>query len=763
MSTSRARHLVIVESPAKAKTINKILGKDYKVEASVGHIIDLPKSKFGVDLENNYQPHYTVIRGKSKVIQQLKKEAKAADTVLLATDPDREGEAIAYHIADTIQKVNPNIRRIEFNEITKPAVLKAIENPRDIDMHRVNAQQARRVMDRIVGYMVSPVLWKTVYKGLSAGRVQSVALRLICEREAEIEQFTPTEYWSIDADLQTRIGERFKARLHKIGSNVLDPEKFRIGSEAEAREHLERLQQESFVVADVVRETVKKRPPAPFITSTLQQVAARRFRMSTGRIMMIAQQLYEGIDLGPHGNVGLITYMRTDSTRISQEALGKVREYIADSYGTDYLPTRPNVYRTKKSAQDAHEAIRPTYISKDFEPRRIKKYLNADQYKIYELIWNRFVASQMKPAEAQKTTIWVKAGDYLFKASGEIITFRGFLQVYQPEAGVDRAEENGEFHPDNLPRQIEKDDPLTLLELIPEQHFTRPPARYTESTLVKTLDKLGIGRPSTYAQIISTLFNRKYVEKEDRALKPTELGKVVNDLLVKNFPNIFNVKFTARMEDELDKIEHNEASYVEVLDDFYLPFKETLEQVNGKVGEIRTGLQETTEEKCDLCGRPMVIRWGRNGKFLACSGYPECKNTKPLEEPEPPQVTDETCDLCGSPMVIKRGRYGEFLACSRYPECKFTKPISTGVPCPEEGCSGVLVQRTSKRGKVFYSCSEYPKCKFALWNKPVAQECPECHFPLMEEKTTKKDGTFFQCPKCKKKIKLGELEPQNVE
>ena len=763
MSKTNTKHLVIVESPAKAKTINKILGKDYKVEASVGHIIDLPKSKFGVDLDNGYQPQYTVIRGKSKVIQNLKKEAKTADTVLLATDPDREGEAIAYHIADTIQKVNPNIRRIEFNEITKPAVLKAIENPRDIDMHRVNAQQARRVMDRIVGYMVSPVLWKTVYKGLSAGRVQSVALRLICEREAEIENFTPVEYWTIDAEVQTRIGERFTARLHKIGKKVLDPEKFRIGSESEVKEHIARLETETFLVDDVVRETVKKRPPAPFITSTLQQVAARRFRMSTGRIMMIAQQLYEGIDLGPHGNVGLITYMRTDSTRISQEALGKVREYIADSYGTDYLPAKPNVYRTKKSAQDAHEAIRPTYIQKEFEPRAIKKYLTAEQFKIYELIWNRFVASQMKPAEAQKTTIWVKAGEYLFKASGEVITYRGFLQVYQPEAEVDRADDSGEFHPEHLPRQIEKGDPLTLLQLLPEQHFTRPPARYTESTLVKTLDKLGIGRPSTYAQIISTLFNRKYVEKEDRALKPTELGKVVNDLLVKNFPNIFNVKFTARMEDELDKIEHHQASYVEVLDDFYHPFKETLEKVNGKVGEIRTELQETTEEKCELCGRPMVIRWGRNGKFLACSGYPECKNTKPLEEPDAPQVTDEICDECGSPMVIKRGRFGEFLACSRYPECKFTKPISTGVPCPEEGCNGVLVQRRSKRGKVFYSCSEYPKCKFALWNKPVAQECPDCHFPLMEEKTTKRDGTFLQCPKCKKKIKLGELEPQNVE
>ncbi len=761
MSKSGEKHLVIVESPAKAKTINKILGKGYKVAASVGHIIDLPKSKFGVDLENQYTPHYTVIRGKSKVIQNLKKEAKTADTVLLATDPDREGEAIAYHIAESLQAVNPNIQRIEFNEITKPAVLKAIEHPRDIDMHRVNAQQARRVMDRIVGYMVSPILWKTVYKGLSAGRVQSVALRLICERETEIEQFVPVEYWSIEAELQTTHGETFRARLHKIGQHVLDPEKFRIRSKTEAQEHLEKLVGKSYRVQEIKRETVKKRPPAPFITSTLQQVAARRFRMSTGRIMMVAQQLYEGIDLGPHGNVGLITYMRTDSTRISQEALQKVREYIADSYGVDYLPQKPQVYRAKKSAQDAHEAIRPTYIQKEFEPRQIKKYLSADQYKIYELIWNRFVASQMKPAEAQKTTIWIAADEYLFKASGEVITYRGFLQVYQPEEGVDQAEK--EQQPANLPRQLETGEVLRLLQLLPEQHFTRPPARYTESTLVKTLDKLGIGRPSTYAQIISTLFNRKYVEKEDRALKPTELGKVVNELLIKYFPNIFNVQFTARMEDELDKIERNKATYVSVLDDFYLPFKETLEQVNGKVSKIRTELQETTGETCELCGRPMVVRWGRNGKFLACSGYPECKNTRPLEEPEPPQETDEKCELCGSPMVIKRGRYGEFLACSRYPECKFTKPISTGVPCPEEGCSGELVQRTSRKGKTFYSCSEYPKCKFALWNKPVAQECPECHFPLMEEKTTKRDGTFLQCPKCKKKIKLGELEPHNVE
>ena len=749
MTDQNGRKLVIVESPAKAKTINKILGSNYKVAASVGHIIDLPKSKFGVDIDNGYTPEYKAIKGKSKVINELKKFAKNAAGILLATDPDREGEAIAYHIAESIKNVNSNIERIEFNEITQPAVLKAIEHPRKIDGNRVNAQQARRVMDRIVGYMVSPVLWKTIYKGLSAGRVQSVALRLICEREEEIDKFDPIEYWNIDVKLETKSDESFIARLYKIDDQILDPKKFRIKNKKEAEDHYQKLKKETYTVSDVKKEEVIKRPAPPFITSTLQQDASRRFRMPTSKIMKIAQQLYEGIGLGDKGNVSLITYMRTDSTRISNEALGSVRKYIAGSYGTDYLPQSAAIYKTKKSAQDAHEAIRPSYISADFEPRKLKKFLTSDQLKIYELIWKRFIASQMKPAIAEKTTIDISAGKYLFRVSGEVITFRGFLQAYQPEEENSNVEE--ENTPHGIPRYISKDEVLKLLDILLNQLFTKPLPRYTESTLVKILDKLGIGRPSTYAQIITTIFNRQYIEREDRALKPTELGRIVNQLLSNNFPNIFNVKFTAAMEDELDKIEQNKLSYVDSLNDFYFPFKKTLERVTGDIDHIKLSLQNPTEEKCDVCGRPMIIRWGRNGRFMACSGYPECKNTRPIDEPPAPQETEEVCDVCGSPMVVRRGRFGEFLACSRYPECKSTKPISTNVPCPEDGCDGTIVQRQSRRGKIFYGCSNFPKCNFALWNRPVAQECPECNFPLMEEKITQRDGYYLQCPKCKHK------------
>lgn len=761
MAVQNGRKLVIVESPAKAKTINKILGSDYKVAASVGHLIDLPKSKLGVDIENGYTPEYKTIKGRSKIINDLKKLAKTASGIILATDPDREGEAIAYHIAASIRNVNSKIDRIEFNEITKPAVLDAIQHPRKIDDNRVNAQQARRVMDRIVGYMVSPILWKTIYKGLSAGRVQSVALRLICEREDEIDKFVPVEYWNIDVKLETNSGENFIARLYKIDDRILDPKKFRIKNKQEAEDHYQKLKKETYTVSDVKKEEVIKRPSPPFITSTLQQDAARRFRMPTSRIMKIAQQLYEGIDLGAKGNVGLITYMRTDSTRISNEALGAVRKYVAESYGTDYLPQKANFYKTKKSAQDAHEAIRPANISTDFEPRKLKKFLANEQLKIYELIWKRFVASQMKPAIAEKTTVDVSAGKYLFRVSGEVITFRGFLQAYQP----DEDDPNGEQEdtPHGIPRNINKGELLKLLDIILNQLFTKPPPRFTESMLVKTLDKLGIGRPSTYAQIISTIFTRQYVERENRTLKPTELGRIVSRLLSKNFPNIFNVEFTAAMEDELDKIEQNKSSYVDSLNDFYFPFKETLEKIQDHIDDIKLSLQDSTEEKCEVCGRPMIIRWGRNGKFMACSGYPECKNTRPIEEPQQPEESGEICDVCGSPMVVKRGRYGEFLACSRYPECKTTKPISTNVPCPEDGCDGTIVQRQSRRGKIFYGCSNYPKCNYALWNRPIAQQCPECQFPLMEEKVTQKDGYFLQCPKCKHKEILEKISEENVD
>ncbi len=746
MSTNKK--LVIVESPAKAKTINKILGKDYIVAASVGHIIDLPKTKFGVDIENEFRPQYVTIKGKGKIINELKHEASKVDEVILATDPDREGEAIAYHIAKSLHLANKKISRIEFNEITQVAVLNAIKHPRKIDKSRVNAQQARRVMDRIVGYQVSPFLWATIYRGLSAGRVQSVALRLISEREKEIDEFTSIEYWNIDAILETKDKESFKARLFKIDQNTLDNNKYRIANKQEADNHKKVLENEIYQISNIDRKTIKRIPQSPFITSTLQQEASRRFRMTTSRIMSVAQQLYEGINLGEKGNVGLITYMRTDSTRVSNESISNVRDYISKSYGVTYLPAKPNVYG-RKSAQDAHEAIRPTYVRTEFEPKKLKKYLTKDQYQIYELIWRRFVASQMKAAQVDKTIVYVQAGKYLFKSEGEVITFRGYLVVYgllEDQESI--ANENGGF--EHIPKQLKEKDILNLKDLILQQKFTQPPPRYTESTLVKTLDKLDIGRPSTYAQIISTLFLRKYVERVNRSIKPTELGDTVVRLLVRHFPEIFNVKFTAEMEDNLDKIEQGLTNYLDTLNEFYIPFDESLQKVLNQKREIKQELLEKTELKCEICGRTMVIRWGRNGRFYACSGYPKCKNTKPIEEAIEREV-EEKCEICGSDMVVKRGRFGEFLACSNYPKCKNTKPISTGVLCPEKDCDGIIVQRQSKRSKIFYSCSNYPKCKFAIWDKPINLICSECSYPLMLEKSSQAKGFYYQCPRCKHK------------
>ena len=752
---SNKKKLVVVESPAKAKTIHKILGEDYKVAASVGHIIDLPKTQLGVDIEKDFKPDYVTIKGKSKVISKLKKEASTVGAVLLATDPDREGEAIAYHIAKAIESANKNVFRIEFNEITRNAVLMAIEHPREIDEARVNAQQARRVMDRIVGYQVSPFLWETIYRGLSAGRVQSVALRLLVEREESIKKFESVEYCSGDVLLETVKKSTFKAHLYKIGGNTLDPVKFRIKNQQEAEKHQEILQKASYRIANIEKKEIKKTPAPPFITSTLQQEASRRFRMTTSRVMSIAQQLYEGVNLGAKGNVGLITYMRTDSIRVSQEAVQHVREYISSSYGPNYLPAKASHRSPGKGAQDAHEAIRPTYIEMSFEPKKIKKYLTTEQLKIYELIWRRFIASQMKPALVDKTVIYVEAGQYLFRADGEVVTFRGYLLAYEEDIPDPEDLNQPQVELETLPRGLKKDDELSLKKLLIDQKFTQPPPRYTESTLVKTLDKLGIGRPSTYAQIISTLFLRKYADRINRAIQPTELGETVVKLLVKHFPDIFNVKFTAQMEKNLDKIEGNKATYSSTLEGFYTPFSESLQRVKAQKKQIKDDLVEETELSCDKCGRPLVIRWGRNGRFYACSGYPECKNTKPIEEPVSTE-TDEKCDICGSPMVVKKGRFGDFLACSKYPTCKNTKAISTGVSCPEQDCDGYMVQRQSRRGKIFYSCSNYPSCKFALWDKPVNQNCPKCANPLMVEKSTQARGLYLQCPACKFKISENE-------
>ncbi|HGY54096.1 MAG TPA: type I DNA topoisomerase [Caldithrix abyssi] len=731
--------LVIVESPAKAKTINKYLGRGFKVSATVGHVIDLPKSKLGVSVEEGFKPQYVKIRGKEKVIKELRELAKKSSHIYIATDPDREGEAIAYHISTLLTNGDEkSIRRVEFNEITQRAVETAMNSPREIDMARVYSQQARRVLDRLVGYKISPVLWQMIYRGLSAGRVQSVALRLICEREEEIRNFKPEEFWTIAAMVKQDNSAPFQVKLNKIGGK-----KARISNREQAEEHTAAIRAASLILSAITKKEVKRQPGPPFITSTLQQVAARMLRMSTKRIMSIAQGLYEGVDIPGQGSVGLITYMRTDSTRISQEALGAVSQYIRQQFGEEYGLPKARYFKTKAGAQDAHEAIRPTYITPEFSPEALKPHLSREQFNLYNLIWKRFVACQMAPALVEKTTLTVSGDKYELTAEGEVIKFPGYMRVYK------ETEENNGNGNQQLPDNLQEGGPCQLVDLKAEQNFTKPTPRYTESTLVKELDRLGIGRPSTYAQIVSTILQRKYVSLEERKLHATELGETVNRILVENFPTLFSVSFTAEMEKELDDIASRKATYEEVMDNFYKPFKEAVERLETRKKEVKENLQEEAGELCEKCGRPMIIRWGRNGRFMACSGFPECKNTKPLNEQEAPQQTDEICEKCGSPMVIKQGRFGAFLACSNYPKCKNTKPLSTGVKCPKEGCDGEIVQRKSKRGRVFYGCSNYPKCDFVSWDKPVNKKCPSCGNNYMVEKILKSKGEFLRCPECK--------------
>jgi DNA topoisomerase-1 len=740
------KNLVIVESPAKTKTLRKFLGKDFLLEASLGHVKDLPEKNLGVKIENDFAPRYVVIKGKKKVLDQLKSKSKQAKAVYLAPDPDREGEAIAWHIAKEIERVNPTIYRASFNEITKQAVLAGIKEAGKIDMNKVNAQQARRILDRLVGYKISPILWKTVYRGLSAGRVQSVALRIICERERRIEDFVPKEYWSITAILETEGRESFSAKLVKI-----DGKDFEITTRENAEKIVADLKDKKFVVIKITREKRKRFPSPPYITSTLQQDAARRLYFSSKKTMMIAQQLYEGVDVGEGGSVGLITYMRTDSPRIAEVAKKSAKDFIEKNFGSDYIPSKPKEFKSKKAAQEAHEAIRPTYI--DYTPDQLKGFLTKDQFKLYQLIWNRFIASQMAEAIFQVTTVEISAGGgsasggeaekYLFRAIHSLQVFDGFLKIYQ-----DIKEENSEEEEFKLPALKEKDI-LNLLKLIPKQHFTKPPPRFTEASLIRELEENGVGRPSTYAQIVTTIKLRKYVNSEKKKLFPTELGKTVNEILVKNFPNIFEVNFTATMEEELDKIEEGEENWVKVLKDFYSPFKSNLEKVENEKGKIKQMTQQTTEEICERCGSPMIIRWGKNGRFLACSAFPKCKNTKPLESDENKEVvSDQKCEVCGAPMMVKTSRYGRFLSCSKYPECKFTRPFSIGVDCPEEDCDGHLVERKSKKGRIFYGCSNYPKCKFASWDKPVNEICPNCGAKFLVQKTSKSKGEFLKCVKC---------------
>jgi DNA topoisomerase-1 len=729
--------LVIVESPAKARTIEKYLGADYLVEASVGHILDLPKRSLGVDVSNGFAPKYEVIQGKQSVIDTLSRKAKKAGEIFIATDPDREGEAIAAHIAQIIRTTENHVHRVLFNEITPASVQNGIAHPGKIDQARVDAQQARRILDRLVGYKVSPIIQKIIARGLSAGRVQSVALRLLCEREAEIRAFKPQEYWSITADLLTKKKEAFQAQLFKWQGKKVDKD---IPKEADAKKIVTALEKATFTLADLAEKKVKSSPSPPYTTSTLQQDAARRLRFSNKKTMMIAQALYEGIELGKEGPVGLITYMRTDSTRTANEALEAVRTHITKQFGDDFLPKKARFFKKSRRAQDAHEAIRPTDVHR--EPKNVKSFLSADQLKLYELIWNRFVASQMADAHFQSTTATIKAGKGELRATGRRTLFKGYQQLYD-----DRTEEEASRE---LPK-LTVGETYKLNKLEPKQHFTQPLPRYNEGSLVKELDELGIGRPSTYAMIITTLTARRYIEKIERRFHTTELGETVNKLLVEQFPDIFNVSFTARMEEELDSIENKKIAWEQVVDDFYVPFNHSLEEVKGKTKELRKQTEEKTDQVCDKCGSPMIIKWGRHGKFLGCSAYPECKNIKPLESEQ--QTTDKVCPKCGKPMLVRHGPYGQFLGCSGYPKCKTIISLDAGpeVDCPRPDCDGKVSRKRSKKGRTFYGCSNYPKCDFVSWYPPVKEPCPECGHPYMEERALK-SGTVKVCPQCKIKI-----------
>ena len=740
-----SKSLVVVESPAKARTIKKILGRDYIVESSVGHIRDLPTKELGVDIQNAFTPKYVLIRGKGKVVKSLQNEARKVDNIYLAADPDREGEAICWHLAEELSKTKKPIYRITYNEITRSAILNAIENPGEIDMSLVDAQQARRVLDRLVGYQISPILWRSVKPGLSAGRVQSVAVRLICEREEEIEKFESEEYWTLTATLTPVETEHlFSAKLHKIGTKKgeINNYGFRI-DEARATELAADAKTKDYVVEKVEKRERRQRPVPPFITSTLQQEASRKLRFAAKKTMFIAQQLYEGLEIGGEGSVGLITYMRTDSTRVAQEAVHAARDYIRETYGTEYLPARSVSYQSKKGAQDAHEAIRPTVPLRP--PAALKSYLSNEQYRLYDLIWKRFVASQMKPAVLDATTIDIKAGAYLFRATGSVIKFKGFRRIYM-EGTDETAPEGSESGEENvnLPT-VQVGDALGLRKLEPKQHFTQPPPRYNEATLVKMLEAKAIGRPSTYASILSTIQDRGYVVKERRQLSPTDVGRLVNKLLISGFEDIVDIKFTAAMEETLDTIAEGKVKWAETLAAFYPAFETALKEAPDKMYEARKEMEEESEEACEKCGSPMIVKWGKYGRFLGCSDYPTCKSIRPLtteETPPAPELTDTVCDKCGEQMVVKTNRAGgNFLSCSGYPKCKNAKPIPMGVDCPEPECGGYLGERRSRHGKVFYGCSNYPKCEFSTWDKPIAEPCPECKAPFIVEKTRKVRGS----------------------
>jgi DNA topoisomerase I len=741
------KSLLIVESPTKVNTLKKIVGKDFIIKASVGHLKDLPKKKLGVDVDNNFEPEYITIRGKGKILQELKTAAKKVDTIYLAPDPDREGEAIAHHIGNEVARFTKGkIYRVMFNEITKKAVKEALANPTELNLDRVNAQQARRILDRLVGYKISPILWKKVHRGLSAGRVQSVALRIVCEREREILAFQSKEYWSITLDLEGSCKPKFQAKLLKIGAD-----KAEIGNKEEADKILKDLEGAPLVLESITKKERKRNPSAPFITSSLQQEASRKLNYSPKKTMMLAQKLYEGIKLEKKGTVGLITYMRTDSVRLSDQALEEVRDYIPERYGKEYLPAKPNTYKSKKSAQEAHEAIRPTDVTLD--PNFLKDHLEKDLFRLYQLIWSRFVSCQMVPAVLDTTQFDIKSGNYLFRSNGSILKFAGFMKVYVESQDDDNTEKTETKDSDRILPALKKGEDLNLLEISPEQHFTQPPARFTEAMLVKELEDKGVGRPSTYASIISVIKDRDYIQNEERRLKPVELGFMINDLLVENFPDIMTTAFTAKMEEQLDEVEDGKTEWRDVLHSFYTPFKKDLEEAEKKMKDFKAEVEET-DEVCEKCDKPMIIKWGRFGKFMACSAYPDCKNAKDIKkpgaegEPETPDEVEGECDKCNSPLIIKRGRFGKFIACSTYPDCKFTKPIGLGIKCPEDGCKGEIAPRRTKKGRTFYGCTKYPDCTFTSWDKPKAEACPECKHPFMVEKWKKNEEPTTLCPEC---------------
>ncbi len=732
-------NLVIMESPSKANTVKGYLGSNYKVIASVGHVRDLPKSTLGVDIENNFAAHYINIRGKGDIIKQIKKEAKNAGKIFLATDPDREGEAISWHLAIALGIPMDKIQRVTFNEITKSVVKAAIKQPRPLDMNMVNAQQTRRILDRIVGYKLSPFLWKTVRSGLSAGRVQSVATKIIVDRENEIRAFIPEEYWTIDATLLSPDKKSFTARFFGDHSG-----KIRLTDEASAMKVVHAVEGKPFRVDSVKRSTRKKHPAPPFTTSTMQQEASRKLSFQSQRVMRVAQELYEGVNLGAElgGLQGLITYMRTDSLRVSSEAQAAAATLIKQKYGDSYCPETPRIYKTRAGAQDAHEAIRPSRV--EIEPAMIRRQLTPDQYKLYKLIWERFIASQMESADLATLTVDFDCSGYLFRTSGYTVTFPGYMAVYEESADDSRrttADEPEEQRDLRIPA-LEEGQVLPSESIDPGRHFTEAPPRYTEGSLIKLLEEKGIGRPSTFATIITTIVSRGYVKREAKSLVPTQLGEVTNDIMIDNFSTVVDERFTARMEDDLDRIEAGEDTLEDVLGRFWGGFEQQLTVAESTIGSINVELPvEKTDMLCDKCGAQMIVKNGRFGKFAACPNYPTCKNTKPLDASKEEEgkkkevpVPDMVCEKCGSPMVLRTGRYGSFYACSQYPTCKFTKQRTRdiGVACPK--CSAKLVMKTGRNKTVFYSCERYPECDFSSWDMPTAEKCPGCGEMLFRKK-----------------------------